>query len=166
MSLVSVLGSLREVHCPGHGPKGLTLVVFDQQVYVCGRTQGYRFRVQVSAACGVPREVFLWQRKPILSEELGYKDDFSNVASPADLEEYPTLQPDPDLPPFWRRDFVDLVFRSLDLAEEGLAALLGDLRELVRSLCVQEDLKAIGEIQVGDDCTPVNSSSSVSSSSS
>jgi hypothetical protein len=145
----------------------LCLKVFDMQRYFCGITTGYRIRLEVIAATGLPLEVFVWQRKPILTEQFGYRDEFSCPASVADLEEYPPDDPDPapGAPPFFRRSFTDLIFRNSELAADGLRILLCGLKTLVESVCLNAELVEVGDVTIGNgDCHFSSSSSSSSSS--
>lgn len=101
--------------------------------YVDGRTQGYRFRLEVIEAANIPAEIFVYQRKPGTLPGAAPIDEFSNVASPADLEESPVGAPGPDAP-FFRLTYVELIFRNLDLAEEAIEDLENDIRCLIESL--------------------------------
>lgn len=125
------------------------------------RTQGYRLYVRVSHTCKVDPNIFVYQRKPILYGDDSFKDDFSNVASAADLEEYQVDEPaDPDRP-FFRLCYVDLVFRNPDLLAEAVVGIYTDVRELVLTLDAMNSLSLISELNIGN-TTCVSSSSSCS----
>lgn len=132
----------------------------DQTVYVEGRTQGYRMLIEVTAAQGVSPNIFVFLRQIVN----GVQDDvFQNVASPADLQEYPVNNPNPDTiaqPPFYRLSAVDLVFRTQDLAEEAWRDLQNDVAQLRQSLNYMNNLAVQEVVDFG---TPTSSSSSSSS---
>ncbi len=140
---------------------GITLVPYLPAVYVEGRTTGYRLFVSVDNARGIDRHIFVYQRKPIIYGLDNYKDDFSGVASPADLEEYAVGSPSDPAKPFFRLDTFDCVFRSLDTLIETLESLGSDVNELVRTKASFDTLQMIGVIPIG---TPADESSSSSSS--
>lgn len=130
-------------------------------VYVDGRTQGFRFKVEVVEAVGVDPNIFVYQRKPIISGT-SHEDVFTNVASPADLEEYAVGDVACPTEPFFRLDCIDLVFRNITLAEDAWAAILQDVDQLIETLGFMNDLSSMEEVTFGE--APVSSSSSSSSS--
>ncbi len=124
--------------------------------YVLGRTQGYRMLVSATnAAGGLPNEIFVYQR---VSAGLTYTDQFTNIASPADITEYPVGSPVSSEVPFFRLDSIDLVFRNIALADDAWAGIKSDVNELIQTLKFFENL-TVQEIAV------FGSSSSSSSSS-
>ncbi len=128
--------------------------------YVEGRTQGYRMQVEVVEAVGVSPNIFVYQVKPGISEVGGPVDEFVNIASPADLEEYGITAPAASDPrPFYRLDAVDLVFRNLDLLEAAWVKMKSDVAELVQSLIFMDNLVIQEEVEFGE---PPSSSSSSS----
>lgn len=134
-----------------------------QTVYVEGRTQGYRMLIEVTAAQGVSPNIFVFLRQTVN----GVQDDvFQNIASPADLQEYPVNNPNPDtiaVPPFYRLASVDLVFRTEDLAMEAWRDMQQDIAQLRQSLNYMNNLDVQEVVDFG---TPTPSSSSSDSSSS
>lgn len=131
--------------------------------YVDGRTQGFRYVIEVLESSGLPLEIFVYQRKPIISGT-DYTDVFSNVASPADFEEYPVGAPSCDAYPFFRLKSIDLVFRSMSLADDAWIALQNDIAQLIESLEFMNDLSLEEEVTFGT--RPESSSSDSQSSSS
>ena len=140
----------------------IKLVKEAQGTYVQGRTQGYRMVVRATESHAMPVEIFVFQRKPGSGADphVPYLDEFTNIASPADLEEYPVGAPiDPNMP-FFRLATVDLVFRSEEIAAEAWAGILSDTAGLVEALNYMDSLSQVEEVIIG---TPTPSSSSSSS---
>lgn len=140
-----------------NGDYGITLRPSAPQSYVSGRTTGYRLYVEAVNEKGLDKEIFVYQRKPVLYQNETFKDDFCSVASPADLEEYQVGEPAEASKPFFRLDYVDLVFRNIDLLVEALEGLASDTAELVRAKRNFDFQIALGDITVGN---PESSSSS------
>lgn len=109
------------------------------EVYVEGRTQGYRVVLTITNVENIPEEVFVFERKS------GGNIDFANVASPADIEEYPVEASATLSDIFFRRNSVDLVFRSIDLLNEAVEAIVEDLRGLIAAYKSNIDL---GDLEV------------------
>ena len=106
--------------------RSLTLRRSEPAEYVEGRTQGYRIRYDVVEAQLVVPEIFVYQRKPGSAGE-GPVDEFSNVASPSDLEEYPADEPETG-GQFFRLSYIDLVYRSLSLLQTSISDLEQDIQ--------------------------------------
>lgn len=120
--------------------------------YVLGRTQGWRMVVTASNADGgLPNEIFVYQR---VNLGITYSDQFVNVASPADIEEYPVGDPASSEVPFYRLPYVDLVFRNVQLSNDAWAGIKQDVGELIRTL------EAFGNLEVQEIATFGSSSSS------
>ena len=134
----------------------------DMVTYVDGRTQGFRYTIEVIRAVDMPSEIFVYQRKPIISDT-SHEDVFSNIASPTDIEEYPVGDPASADRPFFRASAVDLVFRNLTLAEDAWEAIQSDVEQLVWALNMMDTLEP-GEV-ASFGTAPQSSSSSSSSSS-
>jgi hypothetical protein len=144
----------------------LKVQVYGMEQYVEGRTQGFRVRFKVIEAVGLDANIFVYQIKTAP----GYTHTdyfFQNVASPADLEEYPAGEPADlnasDLQPFFRLDEADLVFRSAQAVDEAIEKLEQELTGLIESLQYMDTLAPTQVIEIG---TPPSSSSSSSSDSS
>ena len=114
-------------------PRSITLKRGETAEYVEGRTQGYRVRFDVVEAVCIPAEIFVYRRKPGTLVGSPAVDEFSNVASPADLEEYPVGEPTSN-GAFFRLHYVDLIHRSLDLLEQSAQDIISDVSALVDSL--------------------------------
>jgi hypothetical protein len=121
------------------------------------RLQGYRIRVVVTEAIGVNPNIFVFQRRPLTVADT-YDDRFENIASPADLEEYPVGAPADLNRPFYRLSEIDLVFRSVSNVEEAWNILLAEVADLIYTLDQMEALQLQNEVSFG-----LSSSSSSSS---
>lgn len=136
------------------GVVGIILQPYRIELFVDGRTTGYRLYVKAFHGRNMPNEIFVYQRKST-------KDDFSNVASMPDLEEYAAGPIILDAQrPFYRLDYVDLVFRNISLLVDALYGLYSDTQELVWSIKANTYLTEIGELVVGNPYEPSSSSSS------
>jgi hypothetical protein len=143
----------------------IKLVKEAQGTYVDGRTQGYRFVVNATEAGDMSKYIFVYQRKPGDGYDAPYNDTFENIASPADLEEWPVGAPIGDSP-FFRLATVDLVFRSESLANEAWNGIVCDVTGLVEALNYMDVLSQVEEVIIGTPPTPSSSSSPSPSSSS
>jgi len=141
---------------------GISLKVHAQEKYISGRTQGYRLYVEAENPRHMSRKIFVYQLKPGVDDEGRPITEFTNVASPADLEEYPPDNSVGVSSPFFRLAYIDLVFRNPELLLEAFQGLVSDVVELVLSLDYMDDIALAGTIDIGN---PSKSSSSSSSSS-
>lgn len=138
---------------------GITLKYAVPTVYVEGRTQGYRLFVEAVNPCGMTDKIFVYQRKPETYKDQNFKDDFANVASLPDLEEYPEDAPSSSLVPFFRLNFFDVVVRSMDHLVDVAVSLHNQVVELVNTLDFNDKLVNLDEVRVGATCSSSSSSS-------
>lgn len=132
------------------GGRSLSLRRLAQSRYVINAQSGYRFRVEVAAAVGMPPEVFRYLERDNPANPAVSVAAFDGVCSPADLEDYPALVPDRSRGPrFFRLDYVDLVLRSQHTAEEAWEILQEELTTLVATLNLMDDLGVIETLQIG-----------------
>lgn len=122
----------------------------------------HRLRLWVSDYDDVDPNIFVYQRVPSVPEGPDPDDVFVNVASVADMEEYPRIEPGPDYP-FFRLSSIDLVFRSVDIMDKVVARIKTDIRALLDNLAAIEEL---GDHSVWDFNAAEYESSSSSSGSS
>lgn len=74
----------------------------------------YRIQVWVSEySTGTDPNIFVYQRYPMVPSDTTIQDQFVNVASAADLVEYPSTTPVAGSP-FFRKSSLDLEFKSVD----------------------------------------------------
>ena len=130
----------------------------------------HRLQMWVSSYQDIDPGVFVWQRKPAVLPESEATDEYTNVANAADLVEYPTDDPDPDLPPFFRMTYIDLLFISIDLLNRSVTTIKADLRNLILNLDLldtqADEYETIIEGEVIESSSSSQSSSSSNSSSS
>lgn len=81
----------------------------------------------------MPLAIFVYERKPFVDDAGEPVDEFVNIASPTDLEQYPVDLPQPESP-FFRLVKVDLIFRNRELASDTVDKIVNDVQELVQSL--------------------------------
>lgn len=101
--------------------------------FVEGRTQGFRVQLTITEAENVAPEVFVFQRGPSSTV-------FCNIASPSDLEEYPTEAEAIASDVFFRKDTVTLDFRNMGLLRSAVTAIAQDLSGLLQALEANERL--------------------------
>jgi hypothetical protein len=138
---------------------------YGMTTYVDGRTQGVRIKMVVVESYMMPKEIFVYQRKPSTPPTRSM-DEFVNIASPNDLEEYSVNEPSPPGSPFFRLAEIDLVFRSPSHAQDALEKIVNDVGQLVESLNFMDGLALQEEIVIGNPSVPSSSSSTAPSSSS
>lgn len=94
----------------------------------------HRLQMWVETYQDIAPEVFVFQRKQPVPPNVTEYDEYVNIASAADLEEYPANAPDTELAPFFRLSSIDLLFRNVDLLYQSVQAMETDLRALIRNL--------------------------------
>jgi hypothetical protein len=107
-------------------------------IYVEGRTQGYRLRLTVQEAINISKDIFVFQKQP--ADTAGnVRSAFTNVASPADLQEYPVGYDSAAEDVFFRLSQIDVIFRTLDLLNDAWRLIEIDIRALLASLCEMDN---------------------------
>lgn len=137
--------------------RSLTIQISEIAEYVIGRTQGYRVRVEVTEAQLMPPEVFVYQRNGSTTPP---SDDFSNVASPSDLEEYPITEPDTE-GIFFRLSYVDLIYRNIDLLNQSVADIQSDIQSLLESLAILDAFGSPQTVTITGDYDPLSPTTEV-----
>ena len=104
------------------------------------QVEAARLRLEITAATGVQKELFLWERHTVFADNTAQnKDRFMCVAKVSDLSVYPVGDPDnsSDIPPFYRLNVLDVPFSSPDdyistfeLTKRSLYSLIKTLVEL------------------------------------
>lgn len=126
----------------------------------------YRLRVEVSDPnlSGADPHIFLFLRGLQNPDTLDTPDYFLGVCSPADMAEYPILQPSDETPyPMFRGAFFEIDLRSVALAGEAWQSVQDRTSNLLLALDKLEDLSALEEVLIGTTpVTPAGSSSSMS----
>ena len=104
--------------------------------------QSYDLTVEVTAATGMPQEVFVFKRSlptlpapPAQAQPADPVDLFISVADPVDLEEYPIGSPDmANSNPYFRTKIVTLRYRDLVDLEQDWVYINEDIQGLVDAL--------------------------------
>ncbi|HUT57839.1 MAG TPA: hypothetical protein VNA25_08315 [Phycisphaerae bacterium] len=129
--------------------------------YRRGLILGFTFKVEVVEAVGLQPEIFVFLRVPKPSDPVDSDDVFQNIAAPADLEEYPAAEPNPETNhPFFRLSEVTLRFRSETIADDAWRCMQTDFEALLTALAEAANLEVEEVVEYG---TKPSSSSSSSS---
>jgi hypothetical protein len=94
---------------------------------------GFQITVYVEDAVCLGRELFVFQRKPGTVAGTILRDEFSHIASPADLEEYEVGEPESH-EYFFRLDNATFVFRSITLLRDSLRDIKNEILSLIQSI--------------------------------
>ena len=128
----------------------VTLTVKYYRSAVLPQRQSYDLRVAVDAATDMPEEVFVMQRGAAPAPTAGAEttDQFTCIADPVDLEEYPPDAPALDQEiPYYRIKDVTFRFRSMVILEETQALIAADLQALVNSLKAAASIELSEEVK-------------------
>lgn len=93
----------------------------------------HRLQIWTSDYNDIEPEIFVFQRMPPLPGGTDPVDKYANVASVADMEEYPINAPASDARPFFRLASADMVFRNMDLLNRTLGVINGDINWLIKN---------------------------------
>lgn len=141
--------------------RGVLLTPKFQTHFVPNQIDGFRITVQLSQARLMPAKLFRYREIPIQPGQTARHGVFDGVCSPADLEEFPEDAPQTNAdPPWYRRDSVDLVFRSRVEADEALGSIQADITILIDSLNAMDHLETLTPLWLGGGEAPIASSSS------
>ena len=99
-------------------------------------------------SANISKEVFVYQRRPLPPNNPALEDSFVNIASVADLNEYPINAPGPDFP-FFRLSTIDLIFRNIDLMSVTVEKIKTDLNSLVKNVDAIETVTSQTEFTAG-----------------
>jgi hypothetical protein len=110
----------------------------------------YRLRIDAIESDGIEERVFVWRRDPVNPYTSEVTNTFFTVASPVDMEEYPPEEPDPyKAYPFFRRSWVDLLFRSVSQAEEAWQLIVQEVNNLITALNKLDTIELEDEVWAG-----------------
>jgi hypothetical protein len=113
---------------------------------------GFRLRVDVTEAVGIPAEVFVYSRKPADPYTGLVEDVWSGIASFPDLAEYPVGAPNPDLGcPFFRQSFIEVDVRSQKDYEKIWQLVVDQVKNLKIAFDKAADLVVVEEATIGED---------------
>lgn len=111
--------------------------------YSDGTQSGYRLNIRVLEAVDMTAYIFVHRRYSFTPPQ----DEFDNVASPADIEEYPITEPDDESSSAFRLTTVSLVARDIDLLQESWLDVLQDINGLINSLNMM-DVVDVEELEI------------------
>lgn len=125
------------------GGRSITLVHAASR-YVYNRIDGIRVRIQAVEATGMTTKVFAYLMSPTNPQTLAKKGVFDHVCSPVDLEEYPEDEPVANSVPAWfRLNYVDVLLRSRQEADDFIEQVFNDVRALKLTLNVQDTVETV-----------------------
>lgn len=109
-------------------------ITLEKQITEIAGEGTHKLQVWVSEYQDMDPNVFVWQSKNPVYDEDADKEEYANVASVACMQEYPIDYPDQILPPFYRKTYLDLTFRSVDLLNQGMQGIEDDVASLLEML--------------------------------
>jgi hypothetical protein len=93
----------------------------------------WRLKMWTAKAVDMSEKVFVYQKMPDLPYQQPDLAYFVNIASAADMADYPEDAAGPDFP-FFRKNGADLSFASLVMAEQAAESAAGDAGALARTV--------------------------------
>jgi hypothetical protein len=144
--------------------RGIRINRQTQITSTAGVVDGFRLTMFLTDAYLMPNEIFLYEPlpagvqgyapPPVPQGPQGSQAGFASfvcVCSPTDLAEYPTGSPSPNtMPPYFRLNVVDLLFRSKNEATQAAIDLQNDIARLVRSMNTNDMLSPPATYWVGE----------------
>lgn len=121
------------------GPRQVHLIVEETPR---GRVNSsHRLRILNVYASEVPLEIFSHAQRIVHEESAKYDEDFCFVASPIDLEVYPSHAPDlSQQPAYYRKSLVDVILPNATISDQVKKRILREADNLVASLNRRETL--------------------------
>lgn len=130
---------------------GIKLKKFVQTSYVINNVDGFRMKIEAFSANNMSNAIFRYIKGPFNGNAGTYQEDFDGVCSPSDLEEFPIDDPAAGANPAWfRKDYVDLVFRSQTTAEETWDRIVKDVTILIKTLDIMDNIFQEKIVSIGD----------------
>ena len=127
----------------------------------------YRMKVAVTSVEGddIDKYVFIYQRHPASPYTGASQDEFAAVCGPSQFASIPAGAPDADHGwPFYRLDYVELDFMSIDQANQAWAEIQVEVGKLVEGMGKLTSLKAIQDVWFPDEPPASSQSESTSTS--
>ena len=109
----------------------------------------YRMKVAVTSVEGddIDKYVFIYKRNPVNPYTTLSTDEFCAVCGPSQFATIPAAAPDADLNwPYYRLDYVELDFMSLNQAEQAWEDIKVEVGKLVEGMGKLVSLKAIEDV--------------------
>lgn len=130
---------------------GIKLKKFVQTSYVINNIDGFRMKIEALNANNMSSAIFRYIKSPFNGNSGSYQEDFDGICSPSDLEEFPIDDSAAGANPAWfRKDYVDLVFRSQTTAEETWNKIVSDVTILIKTLDVMDNIYQEKIVSIGD----------------
>lgn len=130
--------------------------------YITANLQGYRLRVSCTDAACYDKNIFVYLAKmpdPVTGDMILH---FVSVASLGDIAEYPAYSSGMTLEVgnFYRKDSIDLLFRSQELLEDTWEKIKSDVSVLAHTESYAQDsnLSGVEEVIITDFITPYGGS--------
>lgn len=148
--------------------------------YTAYDVDAYRLRIDVTAATGVSKAIFMHRKEPADESTTPLLNSFVSVCTPSDLQQFPSDEPLPEgnlpgEPPFYRLSYIDVVDDSLARVMEiwhtiqsavlGLEDQLRKIEQVTRYTRVVLDSGMTGEPSLSSVSLSMSSEAAVSSSS-
>lgn len=135
---------------PQYG-RGIFVRRYAQTKYNNEAIEGFRFKAVAYGGNDMPNKIFRYGREALNAREGSYRLAFDGVCSPSDLEEFPEDAPLVNsYPEFCRLDYIDLVFRTQEEAEETWTVLVSEISNLVNTLNAMDGITAETTLKIGD----------------
>jgi hypothetical protein len=111
---------------------------------------GIRIRMEATESTNMPTKVFAYQMLPVRPGGTEQVATFDHVCSSVDLQEYPEDEAVANSRPAWLRlDYVDVMVRSREEANEFINNVLEDVQILKNTLDIADNLLPGGDVWIG-----------------
>jgi ethanolamine utilization microcompartment shell protein EutS len=118
--------------------------------YLVDGADAVRVRIEATEAIDMPTAIFAYLALPMKPEEVTLQGSFDHVCSAVDLEEYPETEPLPNSEPKWfRLNYVDVLLRTREEAEDLVNGIVADVDSLKQALDRTENLVPGGDLWIG-----------------
>lgn len=129
---------------------GIKLKKLVQTKFTVNNVDGFRMKIEAHSANLMSNAIFRYIRGPVNSQAIQI-DEFDGVCSPSDLEEFGQDSPAQGANPAWfRKDYVDLVFRSQHASKDAWNLIVSDVKILVSTLDIMDNIVQEEVIGIGD----------------
>ena len=99
-----------------------------------GGVFGFTMTVTVTESEDLPKEIFVFLPLSVAPDDTRGDEEFQNIASLSDIEEYPVGTPEANTDrPFYRKASVTLHFRSEALAADAWQCMSADFSSLIQA---------------------------------
>lgn len=111
---------------------------------------GIRIRMEATESTNMPTKIFAYQMLPVRPGGSEQVATFDHVCSSVDLQEYPEDEAIANSRPAWLRlDYVDVMVRSREEANEFINNILEDVQILKNTLDIADNLLPGGDVWIG-----------------